>query len=115
MINLSSYSKSELETALKGLKSYRALDKFIGRRGRELFHATRSGQQSYRVEHFGADHADMESLVISAYRTHFGAELAPAQIVWKRNDSLKGGVRLFVGDDMLDISFRDAERKIKRG
>lgn len=114
-MDLSSYSKSDLETALKGLKSYRALDKFIGRRGRELFHSARSGKQSYRVEHFGTDPKGIEALVIAAYDSHFGVKLAPGDIVWKQNDSLKGGARLFVGDDMLDISFRDAERKMKRG
>jgi hypothetical protein len=114
-MNLSSYSKSDLEIALKGLKSYRALDKFIGRRGRELFHRARSGQESYRVEHFGTDSKSIETLVITAYNSHFGVKLTSSDIVWKQNDSLKGGARLFIGDDMLDISFRDAERKMKRG
>ena len=114
MINLSTYSKADLEVALKGLKSYRALDKFIGRRGRELFHRARSGQESYRVEYAGGDIKEIESLVITTYKTHFGVELSSSEITWKQNDSLKGGVRLFVGDDMLDISFKDAERKMKR-
>lgn len=64
MINISTYSKADLEVALKGLKSYRALDKFIGRRGRELFHRARSGQESYRVEFAGGDMKEIESLVI---------------------------------------------------
>jgi hypothetical protein len=114
-MNLSSYSKSDLEIALKGLKSYRALDKFIGRRGRELFHAGRSGKQSYRVEYFGADSKSIEALVIATYNSHFGMCLSREDIIWKQNDSLKGGARLFAGDDMLDISFRDAERKMKKG
>ena len=113
-MNLSSYSKSDLETALKGLKNYRALDKFIGKRGREIFHAARSGKQSYRVEYFGTDYTGIESLVLSAYESHFGVKLAPSDIVWKENSSLSGGARLFAGDDMLDISFRDAERKMKK-
>ncbi len=114
-MNLSSYSKSDLETALRGLKAYRALDKFIGKRGRELFHAARSGKQSYRVEYFGTDSRSIEPLVISTYESHFGTKLTSTDIAWKQNDSLKGGVRLFSGDDMLDISFQDAERKMKRG
>ncbi len=114
-MNLSSYSKSDLETALKGLKSYRALDKFIGKRGRELFHIARSGKQSYRTEYFGADSKNIEALVLGAYESHFGVKLTPDDITWKQNDTLKWWARLFVGDDMLDISFRDAERKMKRG
>jgi len=70
-MNLSSYSKSDLEIALKGLKTYRALDKFIGKRGREIFHSARSGKVSYRVEFFGTDSKNIEVLVISIYESHF--------------------------------------------
>lgn len=87
-MNLSSYSKSDLETALKGLKVYRALDKFIGRRGRELFHTARSGKESYRTEYFGTDFKNIESLVLATYESHFGAKLTSDQIVWKQNNSL---------------------------
>ncbi len=94
-MNLSSYSKSDLETALKGLKVYRALDKFIGKRGREFFHTARSGKQSYRVEYFGVDFKSIESLVLATYESHFETKLISGDIVWKQNDSLKGGARLF--------------------
>ena len=87
-MNLSSYSKSDLETALKGLKSYRALDKFVGKRGRDLFHTHRSGKQSYRAEYFGTDTKSIEALVLATYESHFGAKLTSDQIVWKQNDSL---------------------------
>ena len=70
-MNLSSYSKSDLETALKGLKTYRALDKFIGRRGRALFHSARSGKQSYRVEYFVTDTKSIEAFILSTYKSYF--------------------------------------------
>ena len=114
-MNLSSYSKSDLETALKWLKAYRALDKLIGKRGRELFHRARSGKASYRVEFFGTDQKTIEALILSTYESHFGTKLTSSDIIWKQNDALKGGARIFVGDDMLDVSFLDAERKMKRG
>lgn len=112
MFNLSSYSKADLTEALKGLKSYRAFDKQIGARGRDLFHRAASGQVAYRAEYFGEEYASIASLVIAGFETHFGLKLSESQIEWKRNDTLKGGVRLFVGDDMVDMSFGEMERRM---
>lgn len=89
MFNISSYNKSDLSSILKGLKLYRTLDKQVGKRGRELFARARSPHESYRVEYVGADHTDLESLVLSTYRTHFDIQVPSEQIIWKRNDALK--------------------------
>lgn len=89
MFNISSYNKSELGSLLKGLKFYRALDKQVGKRGRELFARARSPHESYRAEYAGADYTDLEPLVLSTYRTHFDIQVPREQIVWKRNDTLK--------------------------
>ncbi|EKD29727.1 MAG: hypothetical protein ACD_78C00303G0005 [uncultured bacterium (gcode 4)] len=112
MFNISSYTKSELVTILRGLKLYRTLDKQVGKRGRELFARSRSPHESYRVEYVGESHADLEPLVLSTYQSRFDIQVPREQIIWKRNDALKWGVRLFVGDDMVDVSFKEAERRV---
>jgi len=112
MVNISSYNKSDLSTILKGLKFYRALEKQVGARGRELFARSRSSHESYRVEYVWEDHTSLEPLVLSTYQSRFDIQVPREQIVWKRNDALKWGVRLFVGDDMVDVSFKEAERKL---
>lgn len=95
-MNLSSYSKSELATALKALKSYRSLEKFVGRRGRAIFARAQSGEKLYRVEYFGEeDRGAIESLALGAYATHFGETVSPSVVEWRRNDNIHGGIRIF--------------------
>ncbi len=65
MFNLSSYSKTELTQALRGLKTYRAFDKQIGARGRELFRQSQSHQVVYRAEFFGEEHTSIIPLVLA--------------------------------------------------
>lgn len=114
-MDLSTHSKSELQTLLKGLKSYRALEKFVGRRGRAIFARVQSGEKLYRVEYFGEENRDvLESMVISAYTQHFGETIDSKSIEWKQNDAICGGIRIFSGDDMMDISFQEVENRLKR-
>ncbi len=54
-MDFSTHSKTELTTLLKSLKSYRALEKFVGKRGRALFARSQSGIKTYRVEYFGEE------------------------------------------------------------
>ncbi|MDD5198002.1 MAG: hypothetical protein PHN60_04040 [Candidatus Gracilibacteria bacterium] len=114
-MNLSTYSKSELTTLLKSLKSYRALEKFVGRRGRAIFARSQSGTKVSRVEYFGEeDKVILEPMVIAAYARHFGETIDSKSIEWKQNDAIRGGIRIFSGDDMMDISFQEVENRLKR-
>ena len=114
-MNLSTYSKSELTTLLKGLKSYRALEKFVGRRGRAIFARAQSGMKLYRVEYFGTeDRSTLEPIALAAYARHFGETIRTEEIEWKRNDAIAGGIRIFSGDGMVDVSFQEVENRLKR-
>ncbi|MDD2891503.1 MAG: hypothetical protein PHQ95_00900 [Candidatus Gracilibacteria bacterium] len=114
-MDFSTHSKSELQTLLKSLKSYRALEKFVGKRGRAIFARTQSGMKLYRVEYFGEENrAILEPIVISAYTHHFGDTIDTKNIEWKRNDAIHGGIRIFSGDDMVDISFQEVKNRLKR-
>lgn len=113
-MNLSIYTKPELQTILKGLKSYRALEKFVGRRGRAIFARAESGEKLYRAEYFGEENkAVLEPMVIAAYASHFGERIEASKIEWKRNDAIRGGIRIFSGDDMVDVSFQEVENRLK--
>ncbi|OIP52132.1 hypothetical protein AUK10_04055 [Candidatus Gracilibacteria bacterium CG2_30_37_12] len=114
-MDFSTHSKTELQNLLKGLKSYRALEKFVGRRGRALFARTQSGTKLYRVEYFGEDNRNtLEPITLSAYTRHFGEMIDSKSIEWKQNDTIRGGIRIFSGDDMMDISFQEVENRLKR-
>lgn len=114
-MDFSTHSKSELLGLLKNLKSYRALEKFVGRRGRAIFARAQSGTKLYRVEYFGEENrSTLEPIVIAAYNQHFGEKIDTKVIEWKQNDAISGGIRIFSGDDMMDISFQEVENRLKR-
>lgn len=114
-MDISTHSKSELQTLLKSLKSYRALEKFVGRRGRAIFARAQSGTKLYRVEYFSdANRNILEPIVVSAYARHFGETIDTKAIEWKQNNTIRGGIRIFSGDDMMDISFQEVENRLKR-
>ncbi len=114
-MDFSTHSKSELQNFLKGLKSYRALEKFVGHRGRAIFARTQSGTKLYRVEYFGEENRNiLEPIAISAYTRHFGETIDAKSIEWKQNDAIRGGIRIFSGDDMMDVSFQEVENRLKR-
>lgn len=88
-MDFSTHSKSELQTLLKSLKSYRALEKFVGRRGRAIFARAQSGTKLYRAEYFGEeDKNTLEPIVIAAYARHFGETIDVKSIEWKQNDTI---------------------------
>ncbi|MFA6090783.1 MAG: hypothetical protein WC774_03330 [Candidatus Gracilibacteria bacterium] len=115
-MDFSTHSKTELQNLLKGLKSYRALEKFVGRRGRALFARAQSGTKLYRVEYFGEENRSvLEPMAIAAYARHFGETIDTKLIEWKQNNTIRGGIRIFSGDDMMDVSFQEVENRLKRG
>ena len=89
-MDISTHSKSELTTLLKGLKSYRALEKFVGHRGRAIFARERSGTKLYRVEYFGEENRSiLEPMAIVAYARHFGETIDAKAIEWKQNNAIR--------------------------
>lgn len=103
MKDLSSLSKSELETLLKELKRYRATEKKLGKRAKSIF----SGEQdSVRVEL--APNAD--SKAVSGVLAQIG--VSGASVSYSTNPRLSGGARIFIGDDLVALSFDDIIQKI---
>ncbi|MDD5377116.1 MAG: hypothetical protein PHH16_03285 [Candidatus Gracilibacteria bacterium] len=114
-MDLSTHSKFELTTLLKSLKFYRALEKFVGRRGRVIFARIQSGARLYRVEYFGEENRSiLEPIALAAYARHFGETIETDKIEWRQNNAIRGGIRIFAGDDMMDVSFQEVENRLKR-
>ena len=101
-------SREELEAMLLLLKRYRIMIRSSGKRAERIFAAEGSDTVSIRVEHFsGLSRGDAETL----FRTLFADILAvpsSTSISWSENPELLGGMRVFVGDDLYDMSYREA-------
>jgi hypothetical protein len=100
--------KAELETLLSELKLYRTLRKKLGDRGKRVFEAGRSGEKTLKIEYFpDFSKADVEKTVAAAFGKNYSEGY---RVEWKENSALKGGIRVFFGDEMADLSYSHVER-----
>lgn len=109
-LDISGLGKEELSSVLKSLKLYRILKKRLGNRGVAIFNAIRSGEKILRVEYFPAiGRETAEKSLAEAFGKGFADGF---RTEWKENPALKGGVRAFFGDEMVDLSFSRIEHAL---
>lgn len=111
-LNLTSYSRETLEHLLLMMKSYRSSLKQIGKRT-VLIDPENPPAIAARIEYpssmedsFAKEYA--QGVLKYAFPAYDGA--SP---LLSKNDSLTGGARVFVGDDMVDVSFQKLESLLK--
>jgi hypothetical protein len=51
-------------------------------------------------------------MVLSMYQNFFKEKVDPGNIKWIENDTIKWGVRIFLWDDMVNVSFEEMENRI---
>lgn len=102
-IDLSRYSKEALEGVLPVLKTYEKSLKQIG--GRTFLTDTTSPR--IRVEYApGVNTSTAEAYARSVLATSFSEiTVVLKDIVYHENPQLTGGIRVFCGDDMVDVTF----------
>lgn len=106
-IDIAGIGKEELASVLKSLKLYRTLSKRLGKRGVRIFEALRTGEKTLRVEYFPAIGLETAKKAVS---DAFGSGFSDGyRTEWVENSELKGGVRAFFGDEMVDLSFSRIE------
>jgi hypothetical protein len=103
-LDLSTYSKEELQGVLRILRGYRNARKQIGTRARIV--DTRVIPEKLLVVELPNDKKsdDVQSL-LEAVVAKFFSEARGKSPVFRTNHHLKGGIRMFYGDDMVDVSF----------
>jgi len=113
-LDIKKMSREELKTVLKELYLYRDLEKELWERGKELFDRIQNGKHSYQVEYFSALSPDIAWESASrAYKDAFQAEPKREEVEFKQNDMLKWGIKVYLDDRVLDLSFDKVERALK--
>ena len=98
--NLNQYSREDLENVLIVLKDYRNSLKQIGKRS-ELSHPKHKQAKFFRVEHPAAISFG------EAVKKFFPDAPENTERRFVQNEKIIGGIRIFYGDDMVDLSFQD--------
>jgi hypothetical protein len=111
-VNLSSYPRETLEHLLRMLKSYRASLKQIGKRAELIDPLDPPSLRAIIEHHSSMEPEDAEKYAKAAIAFAF-PKYTGASAVLRKNDTLKGGARVFVGDDMVDVSLQKFESLLK--
>lgn len=111
-MNLSSYSKEELKDVLRILKDYRSVSMQIGKRA-ILSDQKQKEEKIFIIEHTEKiDKNALETFFNSACEKFFPEAPKNTFRKFMLNNKLVGGIRIFYGDDMVDLSFQDFVRTI---
>ena len=111
-INLSSYPRETLEHLLKVVKSYRSWLKQIWKRALLEDPKSPTPVRAIVELHGSMDEKDGQRYAESVIKYAFPTYTWESPLV-RKNDELKGGARVFVGDDMVDVTMQKFESLLK--
>ena len=107
-INLASYSRETLEHLLRVAKSYRSGLKQIGKRAKLEDPNAPTPVRALVELHTDMDEKDGLRYAEAVIKYAFPTYTWESPLV-KKNEHLKGGARVFVGDDMVDVTMQKFE------
>ncbi len=112
---LDNISLEEAKILLQNIYRYADMTKKLGLRGRELFHKSLSGQKKYVVEYFpalGEDSAWEQSQ--NVFFKSFDLQPLRADISFIPTEKIKGGMKVYVDDNMVDLSYKKVENLLQK-
>jgi hypothetical protein len=115
MEQLENMKLSEMKQLLKWLREYSDLTKKLGRRWRDLFFRHLTGKNSYVVEYYPSyweDAAWSQAQLIFQKSFSLFPEKNDVVFLWKQE--VKGGMKIYVNDSLVDMSFDAVEKKLQK-
>lgn len=105
----------QLQSLLKELKLYQNLSTQLWKRGQDLFHRNKEWKKLFQVEYFTAlweDSAREEAQVV--FKKVFWETLDKQSVTFIENSNLGWGMKVYMDDSMVDLSFSKIEKIIKK-
>lgn len=113
-MDINSLSREELTSLLKKLKSYKSLKSNLGKRGIDEFERLQSGKPSFTVEYYPVlSEDDAYNNSLNVFDKVFGDKPEKSEIKFVKKESIKGWIRVFKNDSMVDLSFSKIEKALK--
>lgn len=104
-----------LKNLLSELKLYQDLQKKLGNRWEDLFDRKHSWEKLLVVEHFTSVTEDMAwEQAESVYKKAFALDVSREKVKFVSRDTLKWGIKVYLDDSMVDLSFSKIEQSIKK-
>jgi len=107
-------TREELQSVLKELRLYRDLSNELWERGKDLFDRIQNGKQSYQVEYFSAVNLDLAwKSAEEIFSKVFKVQPKKDEVKFLKNDNLKWGIKVYLNDEVVDLSFDKVEKALK--
>ena len=115
MNHLENMNLKEASELLRNIRSYADMTKKLGSRGRDLFKKKISGTKSYTVEYFSAlGESSAWKQAEAVFSKSFGVSPKQDEVTFVPNDKLKGGMKVYVDDNMVDMSYKKVETLMQK-
>ena len=106
--------KSQLKDLLRDLKLYRELENELGEQWIVLFNRIKNNTQSYVVEYYPNVTQELAwENAQQIYKKTFSVEPDKHQVEFLERESLKWWIKVYLNDDMVDMSFDKIEKALK--
>jgi hypothetical protein len=106
MQNIENLNKSELQELLKNLKVYKDLIKKVWNRWKKIYENIFNAQNQYLVEYYGElDKSYVLKEAKDIYKKMFNVDVIDSDIKLIKKQNLKWGIKIYLNDDLVDLSF----------
>ncbi len=106
---------NELKSLLKSIRSYMDLRKKLWKRGAKYFKKNILWNKDYLVEYFPSlSKESVQAEALKVYAEVFHENPSREEIVLVAKESLWGGIKIYREDELVDMSFSNIEKKLKK-
>ena len=103
-----------LQELLREVKMYQDLKTKLGKRWEELFERKHSWEQLLVVEYFTSVSEDLAwEQAKNVYKKAFEMDVQKEKVLFVQNEWLQWGIKVYLDDSMVDLSFSKIEKFIK--
>jgi len=112
--DITKMSREELQSALKELRLYRDLTNELWERGKDLYDRIQNGKHSYQVEYFSAVNPELAwESASEIFSKVFKVNPKKEEVELLKNDHLKWWIKVYLDDEVVDLSFDKVEKALK--
>ncbi len=112
--DITKMNREELQSVLKELRLYKDLTDELWERGKDLFDRIQNGKHSYQVEYFSALNPDLAWISAEEiFSKVFKVSPKKEEVQFIKNDHLKWGIKVYLDDEVVDLSFDKVEKALK--
>jgi len=114
-MDISNLEKNEKKIILKKLRLYQDLTKKLWNRWKRVFNKINNWKSYYLVEYFPNNDLDfVYNKSKEVYKNFFWLSPSREEIVFVEKKSMWGWMKVFMDDDLVDLSFEKIEKKLKK-